>query len=248
MSRAALHPVTRLARLAQRGMTLLEILMVLAIFTMMTGAVVMGSGQLAGARLKQSAALLTGAVKVAYTRATATSKTLRLVMDFDTETIWLEESSTPALVQTKDTTGTGGADPVTAAEQAAVAEGARIIKGPPIPRPHFAPITSGEMGEKDVGGKFSKPLARDIKFREVQTGHDEAPRTTGRGYLYFWPGGQTERASIQIHIGDSTDDPETLTLLVSPLTGKVTIKSGPVAVSQPLDDKEASEREDRGSP
>jgi general secretion pathway protein H len=229
-------------------MTLMEILMVLAIFTLVTGGVVMGSGQLAGARLKQSAALVTGAVKVAYTRATATSKTLRLVLDFDTETIWLEESSTPALVQTKDVTGTGGADPVTAAEQAAVQEGDRIIKGPRAPRPRFSAITSGEMGEKDVGGKFSKPLARGIKFREVQTAHDDGPRTTGRGYLYFWPGGQTERASIQVRIGDSTEDGETLTLLVSPLTGKVTIKAGPVAVSQPADDKEASEREDRGSP
>jgi general secretion pathway protein H len=229
-------------------MTLIEMLIVMSLILLVSGAVVMGSGQLSGARLKQSAALLTGAVKVAYTRATATSKVLRLVMDFDTETVWLEESSTPALVQMKDATGTGGADPVTAAEQAAVLEGARIIKGPPIPRPHFSAITSGEMGEKDQGGKFSKPLARGIKFREVQTGHDEAPRTTGRGYLYFWPGGQTERASIQVHIGDSAEDAEILTLLVSPLTGKVTIKSGPVAVSQPADDKEASEREDRGGP
>jgi hypothetical protein len=35
-------------------------------------------------------------------------------------------------------------------------------------------------------------------------------------------------------------------LLVSPLTGKVTVKSGPAPLKVPLDDKEASEREDNG--
>ena len=228
-------------------MTLMEILMVLAIFTLVTGGVVMGSGQLAGARLKQSAALLTGAVKVAYTRATATSKTLRLVLDFDTETIWLEESATPGLVQTKDTTGTGGADPVTVAEQAAVQEGDRIIKGPRAPRPHFSAITSGEMGEKDEGGKFSKPLARGIKFREVQTAHDDQPRKEGRAYLYFWPGGQTERASIQLKVGEANEEKDAITLLVAPLTAKVTVKDGAVVVPKPIDDKESSDREDPGA-
>ena len=43
------------------------------------------------------------------------------------------------LVRTKDATGTGGADPVTQAEAAALAEGDKIVKGPPIPKPRFHP-------------------------------------------------------------------------------------------------------------
>ena len=38
-----------------------------------------------------------------------------------------------------------------------------------------------------------------------------------------------------------------MTLVVQPLTGKVTIKDGAVDVAKPLDDKEASEREDPGT-
>ena len=83
-----------------------------------------------------------------------------------------------------------------------------------------------------------------MRFRLVQTEHDLKPRDKGRAYLYFWPGGQTERASIQLRYGDSTDDDDTLTLLVAPLTGKVTVKSGPVPLVIPTDDKSASERED----
>ena len=77
--------------------------------------------------------------------------------------------------------------------------------------------------------------------------HDDEPRTKGRAYLYFWPGGLTERASIEIRIGASDEDGDTLTLVVSPLTGKVTVKNGPVALTIPTDDHQASDRQDNGA-
>jgi general secretion pathway protein H len=236
---------TRRALSTRRGMTLIEIMIVMVLLGLILGAVVVGGGQVSSAKLKHTATSMTGMVRVAFTRATATSKGLRIVFDMDTQTIWMEEADAPVLVQSKDTTGTGGADPITAAEKAAVAEGESIIKGPKAPRPRFHAIeASGTQGTE--GGKGPRKLDRGIKIREVQTAHDDAPRTTGRAYLYFWPGGLTERASIQVRIGDSVDDGQTLSLMVSPLTGKVTVKNGPIPLKRPLDDKEASEREDRG--
>ena len=49
----------------------------------------------------------------------------------------------------------------------------------------------------------------------------------------------------QMRIGDSMEDHDALTLLISPLTGKVTVKSGAVSLVIPVDDKGASEREDK---
>src|SRR5580698_6469052 len=96
-------------------------------------------------------------------------------------------------------------------------------------------------------GRGAKPLQRGIGFRSVQTAHDDAPRTAGRAYLYFWPGGLTERASIQLHIGESIEEARTLTLLISsPLTGKVTVKSGAADLELPIDDDHASDRTDTG--
>jgi general secretion pathway protein H len=269
------HPrfvLRRARRAAQRGMTLIEIMIVMIVIAVVMAGVVMGSGQLGMSRLKHTATAITGASRVAFTRATATSKSMRLVFDIDASTMWLEEGDSPMLVQSKDTTSTGGADPVTAAEKRAVAEGEAIVKGPRAPRAHFhavngisitadvakqpaaataatpAPEASASSGPPSTsnGGKGPISLPRGIKFREIQTAHDDAPRTSGRAYLYYWPGGLTERASIQIRMGDSTDDSDTLTLVLSPLTGKITVKSGPVALVMPLDDKEASEREDNG--
>ncbi len=228
-----------------RGMTLIEILVVMLLVSLVLGAVVFGSGQLSSSRIKHTATSIAGAVRVAFTRATATSRSVRIVFDIDNQTMWLEEGDVPMLVQTKDLTGTGGADPVTEAERRAVSEGERLVKGPQAPRAHFKAVQA--FGTQSVeGGKGPRKLDRGITFREVQTAHDEQPRISGRAYLYFWPGGRTERASIQIRIGDSTDDGDTMSLMVSPLTGKVTVKNGPVPVPNPLDDKEASERQDTG--
>ena len=102
-------------------------------------------------------------------------------------------------------------------------------------------------------GKGHKSLERGIKIRQVHTAHDDAPRKEGRAYLYFWPGGQTERAAIQLRVGEpgkeekEGDEAGTITLIVAPLTGKVTIKDGAVELQKLEDDKAASDREDPGA-
>jgi general secretion pathway protein H len=236
-----------LSRLRARagGLTLIEIMVVIAIIGIVTAVAVAGSMQLPSARLRRSAVMITSAIKVAYTRATATSRDLRLVMDLDNQKIWLEESDLPMLTQSRDKTGTGGADPVTTAEQAAVAEGAKIVKGPPIPKPRFHPIEAYGFGDLE-SGKGGRPLQNGIAFLSVQSEHDDAPRTEGRAYLYFWPGGRTERAAVQLRIGKSPRLDQALTMLVAPLTGKVTMKNGAVDLQIPTDDSQASEREDTG--
>jgi len=236
-------------RSPERGLTLLEILVVMVIISLVMGGVILGGGQVASARLKRTATMIAGAVRVSFLRASATAKTQRIVFNMDEhgDAIWLEESDLPMLVQSKDTTGTGGAQAATELEKKALEENERILKGPHPPRPMFHPIKA-ELGFSDgSGAKGPRFLDRGITFREIQSLHDDAPRTTGRAYLYFWPGGQTEPSNIQIRIGHSEDPGDTLTLVVSPLTGKVTVKNGPVSFVLPADDRAASEREEKGA-
>jgi general secretion pathway protein H len=227
-------------------MTLIEVLIVLALIALLMGAIVVGSGQGGTARLSHSAAMISGAARIAFARASATSKPIRLVMDIEESKIWLEEADGAMLVQSKDTTGTGGAAAATGAEKQALEESSRIVKGPTPPRPSFTEIEATGVVASSPG-KGHKALERGIKFRSVQTGHDDKPRTNGHAYLYFWPGGQTERAAIQLRVGDKDDDKATMTLMVSPLTGKIAVKEGAVPLPQPEDDKAASEREDPGA-
>jgi general secretion pathway protein H len=229
-----------------RGLTLLEILVVMLLISLVMGAVVLGSGQVASERLKHTVAMITGAVRVAFVRATATSKSQRIVFDMDEQKLWLEESDLPMLVQSKDTSPTGGAQASTAAERAGLELNDRILKGLHPPRPAFHAVES--LGfSSGTGAKGPRPLDRGITFREIQTVHDDVPRVSGRAYLYFWSGGQTEPANIQMRIGRSVEDGDTLTLVVAPLTGKVRVKFGPVPFVLPLDDKAASERDEKGA-
>lgn len=234
---------------AERGLTLIEILVVLAIVAVITVGVLGGSGQLQGARLKQAATLVSGAIRAGYGRANANSKSVRLVFDFEKDAMWLEEADQPHLVQSGDKSAAGGADPVTDAERAAQADGDRIIKGPKAPKASFHPVRQGEIGDVSEQ-KSMRPLPTGITFREIQTAHDSDVRKEGRAYLYFWPGGQTERAVVQLAPKPAGEervfaDEKTITVEVSPLTGKTSLKSGSVALKIPRDDTEASEREDR---
>jgi len=229
-----------------RGLTLIEVLIVMALIALILSAVVVGSGQLGSSRLHHSSTMIAGAVRIGFTRATGSSKTVRLVMDFKDNAIWLEEGDQPHLVQSRDASGTGGAAAATEAEKEALEESGRILKGPTAPRTTFKEIDAMGLAASEPG-KGHKALERGIRFRQVQTAHDDEPRKEGRAYLYFWSGGLTERAAIQLKVGEGEDADKTVTLLVAPLTGRVTVKDGAVDLPKPADDKESSDRADPGA-
>ena len=231
---------------ARRGMTLIEVLICLALIGLIMSGVIIGSGQLSSSKMRHSSTMIAGAIRVAFSRATSSSKTVRLVMDFEESSIWLEEGDQPHVVQSKDAAGNGGAAAATEQEKAAQEESGRILKGPAVPKTSFREIDA--MGvAASTPGKGHKKLDSGIKFRRVQTAHDAEEKKEGRAYLYFWPGGQTERAVIQLRPGTNDAEDAAMSLVVAPLTAKVTVKSGVVTLPDPKDDKEASEREDPGA-
>jgi general secretion pathway protein H len=230
---------------SQRGVTLIEVLVALSIAAMLAGVAFIGMGGLSSARLRESSTLIVGAVRAAYSHANATSRPTRIVFDFEAETIALEDSVGRMFVQNGDRTG--GAAAATDLEQEAVAESEAILEGPRAPRPTFQPVKKILGFEHDDSkGVAMKQLATGIHFRQIEVAHEDEEATTDRVYLYFWPGGQTERASIQIQKGEETDaeDHEIITVLVSPLTGKTAVVGGPVEMPRPRTDEEASERQD----
>lgn len=234
-------------RRTARGVTLVEILVVMAIVTLLVSGVLIGSGQLGSAKLRRSATSITAAVRVAFTRASVMSRAERIVFDFDEKSFWLEEATAPMLVQSKDAAGTGGAEAVTEAEKKrAIDESDRIIKGPTAPKATFRRVDFGLVAKDDETKDVTRGLPSGIQFRSVQTTHDEEPKTSGRAYLYFWPGGLTERSSIVLRKGTSTEDGDALTVMISPLTGTGTVKSGAVSLPKP-EEKDFSEREDQGA-
>lgn len=246
MAPASIHqmPISS-ARAARRGMSLVEVLITLAIMTLLTGTAVFGLGALRRARLRQSAVMVASAVRVAYGHATATGKELRLVFDFKERTVTLEEASGKLGTQRKG--NTGGAAAATEIEQQAEEEAERIVKGPRTQKPKFTATKA--FGFEGPGGKSGKELGDNVRFLSIDTAHQEVVLEEDRAYLYFWPGGQTERAAITLVLGNPAEaDPERdiITLIVSPLTGKTKMEKGKVEMPRPRDESEESEASDDG--
>lgn len=221
-------------------MTLIETLVTVAIIAVVMSAALMGSGAVKNSRLRSAATMITGAIRVAYTRASATSRPNRLVFDLQERRVWLEETDSPVTVKSGEVAG--GAAAATKMEKEAAEQAQKIVKGPQAARPMFHPVKAiGLSSEVDADGY--RTLGNGIRFRAVYTGHSPEGETEGRAYLYFWPGGQTERAAIQLDKGGASLD-EGLTVLVSPLTGKARILGGAVSMDPLRDDGTSSERED----
>lgn len=225
----------------QRGLTLIELLVTIALISIVTTAVVMGSGALVNSRVRGAASMISGAVRLAYTRASATSRPNRIAFDLDESTVALEETSDTMLVQNND--ATGGSEASTPDERAAMELAARILKGPQAPRARFKAIKAFGFDPDTSGGRS---LGKGVKFRKIETGHSPDGQTSGKAYLYFWPGGQTERASIQLMPAGADSLDVGLSLLVSPLTGQVKTSAGSKSMEPLRDDGTSSEREDRG--
>lgn len=242
-------PVRRAAlrgrRVRRRGLTLIEVLISLAIMGMIAGIGILAVGAQTGARMRGGAVLISGAIRTAYAHSSGISKPLRLVFDFNEQQIILEESNSALAVTKND--HTGGAAAATDAERLAIEEADAVLKGPRPPRPSFIPTKAFGFGPDK--GRQGKQLPSNVRFVQVETSHELLPVSSGRSYLYFWPGGQTERAAIQLTTAGKNEEPtdqNSMTVLVAPLTGKTEIKKGLLKMPRPRDQNEESERMDTG--
>jgi general secretion pathway protein H len=185
--------------------------------------------------------MITGAVRIAFTRASATSRPNRLVFDIDNGTVILEETRDVLSLKKDDVAG--GAAAATQEEKDAIETAARIVKGPQAPRARFTAVRALGFDDPDTSG--GRPIGKGVRFRKVETAHSPDGQTSGRAYLYFWPGGQTERAAVQLARSASVDDNEGMTILVSALTGRVRAVAGAKSMDPLRDDGTLQEREDR---
>ena len=213
----------------------------MVLVAILASAITLGTGGIASGRLRGAATFIVALSKVAITRANTTGRPVRIVFDIDQNRIALEEATGSRLLRVKEgekSTG-AGAEAATDAEKKAESEADNFLQGARVARPNFVPTKRVELGGENVGA--GRALESGIVFKQVQTEHDLKPRTEGRAYLYIWPGGATEWASVQLHPKGKKD---ILSVLISPLTGRSQIKLGAVELPERRSNGEISEREE----
>jgi len=92
---------------AQRGFTLIEVIVVVVLVGLVVAGVALGAKATAGTNLQSSCWALAAASRYAYSRAVNQGVTVRIVLDFDKRTISLQETAGRVVLSRDDETGTG---------------------------------------------------------------------------------------------------------------------------------------------
>lgn len=199
-------------RRAQRGLTLLEVVITVGVLVLMMGVVVTSFSSLKSTELRVQTNKLAAAIRHTYNRATATGLYMRMVVDISGDAYWVEASETPVFL-TKEKVKEGEADEAKLKAQEEAEK--RAEEGLP-PLPQRERFQSDPVIEKVT-------LEKGIKVAGVYTTSMEDPFESGTAYIHFFPNGFVEPAMVYTTGGEST-----YTLTISPMTGKVTRKLGKI--------------------
>lgn len=235
------HPTqTMRATRGPRGMTVLEIMIVLAVIGGLFFIVRSGFRLLTKADLVEDSNELTAVLRRASQVAVEHGELHRVVLDIDNQAYVLEVCQGQAAILRNEALNSDDDEAKRALERGkqrlqnlppdALAVGdpeeatrrATALAGHHVADRTCRPATDSVTG--DVNGKgWLRKLHKDkgIKFKDVYVQHRDEPATKGQVAIYFFPIGSSEKSVIEL-----TDGSETFSVLVFGLTGKVELHDG----------------------
>jgi len=210
-------------------MTLIEIMVVVIIVAVVSTGVTYGMGLMMRTSLRSACLKILAASRYAYTRSVTQGGTVRVVLNLDEAQLSIEEAhghvalarSTDRISEAmaKDDEDEGSGDDRTGIDPWAAAQAAlQKTDRPTFGRSPFGPIANEDGEALDRYAPHS--LGSGIRVIKMVVPHEPDAREHGRGAIYFFPGGRTEHAIIQLT--DARDD--VYTVEIHPLTGRGTVR------------------------
>lgn len=222
------------------GMTVLELMIVLAIIGGSFVLVRSGFRMITKADLVENSTELSAILKRADQLAIEHAAMHRVVFDLDKQAYVVEvcqgetgivrneavrpdeDAKKRALSRGKDKLLGLPTDVTTQTDPEENVRHALAVAGQHVSDRTCMPATDAISGDS-TGKGWARALRanKGIKFKDIYVQHRDEPVTKGQVALYFWPNGSSEKAVLEL-----TDGSETFSVLVYGVSGRVELKDG----------------------
>lgn len=220
----------------------MEILVVVVIVAIAATGATFALGALTRSRLRSSAVRIVAASKFAFNRAVVRGNTVRVVFNLQQNTLGIEEAQGQVvLARVGDATREQlDVDEVAVDPWAAAKARLDETREPTFGASPFGPI----LGRDDKPRKQYAPreLPDGVRVVQLILPHEPEPRTGGTGAIYYFPGGRTEHAVVQL--ADRSDT--VYSVEIHPLTGNAEVHPFAYEPEPVVDGDDIREVEDPG--
>ena len=197
----------------EKGLTLIELLVVLAIIAGAASLVLPAVASISGANAKKAAGELSGSMRALFDTAALRHATCRMAIDLSGRAYWAECAPGPTGVPPGD-------------DRADDEELSRRFpeESDPEIRLMLAASTFGVFKDRLVP---RRELPGQAVFLPVHLEGRREAQETGIAYVYFFPGGQAQKAFVPVKEGNNV-----FTVVTEPFTGRTRVVSGKVEVAE----------------
>lgn len=197
-------------RARQRGFTLIELMVVIAVVAVISAAAVPALRGVTGANARQSAGELAGTLRYLFDTAALRHVTCRLAIDVEARAFWPECAPRAVTLSSQD-------QPSRVAREL---EERFPDERDPDRRRLMAQTGFGAFEDRLAPRRV---LPGDTAFGAIQVEGRSQAVTEGVAYVHFFPGGQAQRAFVPVVDGDLV-----YTVVLEPFTGRARVVAGKV--------------------
>jgi general secretion pathway protein H len=193
-----------------RGFTLIELLVVMSVIALLAGLAAPAIGSVTGANARKAANELAGAIRYLYDTAALRHATCRMAIDLEGRAWWAECAPGEAGIARRPEDDEALARRLSGEKNA---ELRRLLA-----KTEFGSFKDPIVDKRELPGRAAFAKVRVEGRREIET---------GTAYVHFFPGGQAQRAFIQI-----VDGSNRYTIVVEPFTGRARVVFGDAGVRE----------------